>query len=400
MFAAHRLLGLGVFCTAALYGCGSSSYSSESGTMAVAAGTTGSGMTSGAATGGFTSAPSSINGTHDTVVATAQSNLVSVEVGAKQNVSITFNSSDGRTITGLALSSGSGVSLPAGWTGPTTFGCATLSTGSGCVLNLTFTPTLYETGQSFTLDYVYVDNSTEPQVNGSVTVAYQATTNDNVIPTLSSAGAQVNATVNSGSQTVTATFATDDAHPASAFAITSDPSMLPPGWVAPSASSCATVSAGTACQLAWVYAPTAPGNGTITIDYSFADDSGTPKTASFNIPYAATANDNVIPSAAGPITAAVGTSQVVTVVFSTDDGFQASNLSMDLSALSSAFPGWSDAATTFTCSTIGTGGGCTLSLTFAPSCACQSGTLSLPYTYADNAGTMKPGMVSIVYSST
>jgi hypothetical protein len=329
-------------------------------------------------------------------VATPQSNLVSVEVGTKQTVSVTFTSSDGRTITGLSLSSGSGVTLPAGWTGPATFGCASLSTGSSCVLNLTFTPTMYEIGQSFTLDYVYVDNSTEPQVNGSVTLAYQATTNDNVVAALSSVG-QVNATVNSGAQTVTATFTTDDGHPASALAVTNDPSTLPPGWIATSASSCATVSAGTPCQLAWAYAPTAPGNGTLTVDYTFDDDSGTPKTSSFNVPYAATANDNVIYPAISPITVAVGSSHVVTVVFTTDDGFQASNLWMDLSTLPA---GWSNAATTFTCSTISTGTGCALTLTFTPTCTCQSGSLSLPYTYADNAGTAKTGTVIATYTAT
>jgi hypothetical protein len=399
MVAAYRLLGLGVICAAALYGCGLSSYSSESGAPAAAAGTTGSGSTSGTASGGFTSAPSNINGTHDTVVATPQSNLISVEVGAKQNVSITFTSSDGRTITGLALSSASGFSLAAGWSGPATFGCSALSTGSGCVLNLTYAPTVYETPHSLTLDYVYVDNSTEPQVNGSVTLTYQATTDDNVVASPSVVG-QVNATVNSGSQTMTATFTTDDGHPASGLSVTSDPSLLPAGWVAPSDASCATVSAGTACELAWVYAPTAPGNGTITIDYSYNDDSGTAKTSSFNVPYAATANDNVNPSAVGPISVAVGSSQVVSVVFTTDDSFQATNLVMDLSTLSSAFPGWSDAASVFACSTISTGTACTLNLTFAPTSVSQSGTLSLPYTYADNAGTTKPGTLSIVYAGT
>ena len=152
--------------------------------------------------GGFTSAPASVEGTHDTVVATPPSNLVSVEVGMKQMVSITFTSSDGRTINGFGLSSGRGAGLPAGWSGPATFGCASLSTGSSCVLNLTFTPSAYEVGQSLTLDYVYVDNATDPVINGSMTLAYQATTNDNVVPALSTVG-QVNATVNSGSQTVT-----------------------------------------------------------------------------------------------------------------------------------------------------------------------------------------------------
>jgi hypothetical protein len=394
MDAAFRSVVVVAACVVALGGCGSSSYSSESGSIALAGGS--SSTVGNSNSGGFTSAPSSIDGTHDSVLATPQSNLVSVEVGMKQPVSITFTSSDGRTITGFGLSSASGATLPAGWTGPVTFGCASLSTGSSCVLNLTFTPTVYEIGQLLKLNYIYVDNSTEPQINGSMTLAFQATTNNNVVAALSSVG-QVNATVNNGSQTVTATFTTDDGHPASAFDVTIDPSSLPPGWSAPGVSSCATVSSGTVCQLTWVYAPTAPGNGTLTVDYAFDDDSGTPKTSSFNIPYAATANDNVIYPAVSPITAATGSSQVVTVIFNTDDGFQATNLSMDLSTLPI---GWSTAATSFTCATISTGSGCALSLTFAPSSAAAASTLTLPYSYADNAGTIKSGSLSVVYTST
>jgi hypothetical protein len=286
--------------------------------------------------------------------------------------------------------------LPAGWTGPATFGCSALSTGSSCVLNLTFTPTAYEVGQSLTLDYVYVDNATDPVINGSMTLAYQATTNDNVVAALSTVG-QVNATVNSGSQTVTATFTTDDGNPASTLNVTSDPSTLPPGWSAPTVSSCATVSAGTACQLSWVYSPTAPGNGTLTVDYAFDDDSGTPKTASFNIAYAATANDNVIYPAVSPITLAAGASQVVTVIFTTNDGFEAADLMMDLSTLPA---GWSSTATSFTCATISTGSSCALSLTYAPTSAVATSTLTLPYGYADNAGTQKAGSLLIVYAAT
>jgi len=262
MVAAHRSLGLGFACAALLSGCGSSSYSSEYGSTSVATSTV-AGISSNAT--GFTSDASGVNGTHDSVVATAPSNLVSVEVGTTKTISVTFTSSDGRTITGFGISNASGAVLPPGWSGPASFGCASLSTGSGCVLNLTFTPTMYEVGQTLTLHYVYVDNSMEPVTTDSMTLAFQATTNDNVLAALVPAG-QINATVNSGSQTVTATFTTDDGNPASALAVTSDPAALPPGWIAPAASSCATVSAGTACQLEWVYTPTAPGNGTITID--------------------------------------------------------------------------------------------------------------------------------------
>jgi len=257
---------------------------------------------------------------------------------------------------------------------------------------------MYEVDQTLTLDYVYVDNSMEPVTTGSMTLTYQATSNDNVLATLAPIG-QINATVNAGSQTVTATFTTDDGNPASAFSVSSDAAALPPGWTAPAQSSCATVSAGTPCQLAWVYKPTAPGNGTITIDYAFNDDSGTPKTASFNIPYAATANDNVwgmVSPAASPITATTGNSQAVMVTFTTDDGFQASNLSMELSPLPA---GWSSTASQFTCATISTGNGCQLTLNYTPTAPEPTGTLQLTYSYLDNAGTPKNGAVDIVYGS-
>ena len=403
MVAAHRVLGLGSACAALLCGCGSSSYSSESGIDPAATSTAaGGGATSNP--GGFTSDASSVNGTHDSVVATPPSNVVSVEVGTTKTVSVTFTSSDGRTITGFGISNARGTALPAGWSAPATFGCASLSTGSGCVLNLTFTPTMYEVGQTLNLHYVYVDNSMEPVTTGSMMLAFQATTNDNLLAALAPIG-QINATVNSGSQTVTATFTTDDGNPASAFTVTSDPAALPPGWTAPAPSSCATVSAAAACQLAWVYTPTAPGNGTITIDYAFNDDSGTPKTASFNIPYAATANDNVVGVASvgavspvSSISVAGGSSEVVTVTFITDDTFEATNLSMDLSTL----PGdWIAPSNPFTCAAISTGTACQLNLTYSPAVgAGDNSTLQLNYGYLDNAGFAKTASVNIAYTST
>jgi hypothetical protein len=256
---------------------------------------------------------------------------------------------------------------------------------------------MYEVGQTLTLHYVYVDNAMEPVTTDTMTLDYQATTNDNVAPVLAPSG-QINATVNAGSQIVTATFATDDGHPASALAVSSDPSALPPGWTAPSQPSCATVSAGSVCQLSWVYTPTAPGNGTISIEYGFDDDSGSPKTASFNIPYAATANDNVVGAVApaSPISIAGGSSAAVTVTFTTDDTFEATNLSLDLSALPA---GWSTPASGFDCASISTGTGCQLSLTYAPAAPGDHGTLQLTYDFLDNAGVAKPGSVNIAYSS-
>jgi hypothetical protein len=88
---------------------------------------------------------------------------------------------------------------------------------------------------------------------------------------------------------VTVTFTTDDGNPASGLAITSDLTALPAGWSSASASfACATVSAGTVCQLGLLYAPTLVANSMLSLNYSYIDNSGTAKTSSVSIPYTAT----------------------------------------------------------------------------------------------------------------
>ena len=52
--------------------------------------------------------------------------------------------------------------------------------------------------------------------------------------------------------------------------------------------SCATVSAGTACELPLTYAPTAAGSGTLMIGYSYTNDAGFAKTGTVTIGYRAT----------------------------------------------------------------------------------------------------------------
>ena len=398
MTAKYRMVGLVAAYAGILSGCDTSSYSSQNGSIAPSS-SAADGLGSNASNpGGFSSDAASVNGTHDSVVGTPPSQVVSLEVGTTKTVSVTMTSSDGRTITGFALSNAAGETLPAEWAAPASFGCKSLSTGSGCVLNLTFTPTAYEVGQTLTLHYVYVDNAMEPVTTDTMTLAYQATTDDNVTPVLAPMG-QINATVNAGSQIVTATFSTDDGHPASALNVTSDPAGLPPGWSAPASNDCATVSAGSPCQLSWVYTPTAPGNGTISVDYSFDDDSGSPKTASFNIPYAATANDNVVNtvSPAGPVAVVGGSSQGIAITFTTDDTFLATDLSLDLNSLPA---GWSAASGVFGCPSISIGMTCQLNLTYAPATSGDHGTLQLLYDYLDNAGVSKSGSVNIAYSST
>jgi hypothetical protein len=92
-----------------------------------------------------------------------------------------------------------------------------------------------------------------------------------------------------------------------------------------------------------------------------------------------------------------GSSAVVTVTFTTDDTFEATNLSMDASALPA---GWNAPPGEFSCAGISTGTACQLNLTYAPAASGASGTLQLTYGYLDNAGTAKQGSVNIAYVST
>jgi hypothetical protein len=367
-----------------------------------------SGTPTGGGGGGGTTKPGlggeggGFNANNDTPVATpAVNGMFSVVVGASGTLSITFTSSDGGTISGLAIN-GSLATLPADWTGPKQFACASVSTGSGCVLNLTYKPSAYLASGSFTLDWVYLDSAGGAQTTAPpITIQYRATTNDNITATASPTG-QVVAVVGMGSQAVSVNFVTDDGHPASALAVTTDLTTLPAGWSSAGGSfTCATVSAGNGCQLALTYMPAAAAVGTLTLNYSYDDDSGTPKTGSVNIPFAATTNDNAVATASpsGQITAMVaGGSQPVAVTFTTDDGNPATALVLT-SSLSALPAGWSSSDTSLSCATFATGSTCQLPLVYAPTVD-GSGTLTLNYNYTNNAGFAKSGTLNIAYAAT
>ncbi len=264
-----------------LSACGSSSYGTSRGSNTSSSGT---GNTGGNPTGNLIGGSGGIIGTNNSVVATPSvAGTVSVVVGTKQTISITFTSSDGRVITGFGIS-GSLSTLPAGWSGPGNFTCASVSTGSGCVLNLTYTPAVFGSG-TLILDYVFVDNATAPSTGGSLTIAYRATTNDKIVGTPSKTALDV---VTGSSTPVNVTFATDDGHPASGLSVTSSLGALPSGWTSASNTfACANVGVGTGCQLGLTYAPTVIGSGTLSLNYSYFDDSGTAKTGTVGIPYTA-----------------------------------------------------------------------------------------------------------------
>ena len=209
----HRSVLIGAAALVLLSGCdfsspwGSSNGGSEYGATGTS-GNTGGGTGTGSGTGpvGGVGGEGGTQGTDDTVIAASSTPLMSVAVGASQTLSVTFNSSDGLAITGFGVSGSLGT-LPAGWSGPATFTCPRVSTGSGCVLNLTYAPAATDSG-TLMLAYIYVDNAGLSKVpGGTISIPYQAIAANNVVATASPSG-QVNAAVG-GMQSVSVTFTTD-----------------------------------------------------------------------------------------------------------------------------------------------------------------------------------------------
>jgi hypothetical protein len=341
--------------------------------------------------------PGAATGATDTLAVSPTVSVDAVVNGGRQSVSLSFNAPDSSTLTDLKVTAGLS-SLPAGWSGPSSFTCATVSTGSGCLLNLVYAPTVVASG-ALQIQYSYTDSAGAAQT-GTATVNYAGTTNNNIVATVSPTG-QIVATVAQGSQLANIAFTTDDGNSASAFTLTTDLGTLPAGWSSAAKSlTCGSVSTGNGCHLALIYAPPAPASGTLSLTYAYKDNSGDAKTGTVVIRYSATANDNIVGTVAptGQIGGPVGNAaQAVAVTFTTDDGFPATDLSVT-SGLSSLPVGWSSSVNTLTCPNISTGAGCRLTLSFTPT-ATATGTLSLGYAYTNNAGTAKTGTVNIAYLS-
>jgi hypothetical protein len=415
MHVNHRSLLLGLATLLAVSGCDINSPwgSSSSGTAYGAASITGNtGGTGGTGGGGNTTSPkggvggeSGTTGTDDTVIATPSSSSVSVAVGSNQTVSITFASSDGRSITGFGIS-GSLSTLPTGWSGPTAFTCKLVMAGSACVLNLTYAPTATDSG-SIIVNYVYVDNANLSKApGGSVTITYQAIAQNNVVAVATPSG-QIDALLGSGTQSVSVNFTSDTSNATMDAAITNltvstDLSALPAGWSSASPSfSCAIVTTGNGCQLMLSYQPAAAASGVLTLNYAYTDDSGAARVGSLSIPYATTSSNNVVAtsSPAGQINAVEKTgSQAVAIDFNTDDGRAASGLIVT-SNLAALPPGWHSGSNSFSCGSVSTGNGCHLGLSYAPT-ALGSGTLTLAYAYNDDAGNQQTGTLNVPYAAT
>jgi Lactonase, 7-bladed beta-propeller len=354
---------------------------------------------SGAAQSGSLAIPFSST-TNDNVVASASpSGQVAVATpSGSQSVAVSFVTDDGNPATSLTLITALSA-LPPGWSSTaTSFGCPAVSTGNGCQLPLTYAPGAFGSG-TLTLTFSYLDDSGTSK-SGTLNIPYSATTNNNVVAATAPTG-QVNAVVAAGNQAVVVTFTTDEG-PVTAFAVTTSLASLPAGWASNvSTLTCASVSSGNGCQLTLGYTPVAVGTGTLQIAYGYQSDSGVAKTGSVSIPYASTAHDNVTGSVApsGQITAVANSgSQAVQVTFGTDDGNVASALSLT-SPLNALPAGWSSTAQSFSCANVSSGSGCQLGLVYTPG-AVDVGTLTLAFSYADNAGTQRTGTVNIPYATT
>ena len=367
---------------------------------AASSGTTGMPVSggSGGSAPGLPAAPPA-PGPGNTVIATASvAGTLSVAVGARQTISVTFTSSDGQPVSGFALS---GTTLPAGWIGPEIFTCTSAGTGSDCVLNLTYAPGMQETG-SLTLNYIYVDHSGVRRTpGGSLTIPYAAIVPNNIAATVAPSG-QISARLNAGDQTVSVNFTTDDGSVGTSLRVTSDLSVLPPNWSSAAATfGCDIVTTGNGCQLLLDYKPTLIDSGVLTLNYSYVDNSGANRTGAFNVPYSASTDSSVegTVSPAGQINAIrQGGGQPVTVTFTTDDGMPATNLLVS-SSLTALPDGWSSESSPFRCNGVGAGNGCQLHLRYTPT-RLGAGTFRLDYVYSDAGSRFRTGSLNVAYAAT
>jgi hypothetical protein len=322
-----------------------------------------------------------------------------IQKTGNQAVHITFATDDGKKATNLMMLSDL-TALPPGWiAGSTKFTCGSVSTGGGCQLTLNYAPTTLGSG-TLSLNYSYLDGGGTYNV-GSFNVPYAATTNDNAVGMTTPSG-QISAIVGQVSPTAAVAFTTDDGRTATALAITTDLTMLPAGWTSSVGSfTCVEVHGGNGCVLPLTFTPTAAANGSLTLAYQYNNNAGQAKTATVNIPYVATTDNNVNATASSNLLSVLtGSTTPLSVTFVTDDGNPASALTVT-SGLSPLPAGWTSAsgAATFTCTSVTTGTGCQISLAYAPTVA-DAGTLTLSFGYTNDSGIAKTGTIVIPYTAT
>ncbi|CAB3787493.1 hypothetical protein LMG28138_02432 [Pararobbsia alpina] len=203
-----------------------------------------------------------------------------------------------------------------------------------------------------------------------------------------------------GNTSVTVTFDTTDGQPATSLAVTTGLSSLPDGWSTMTPSfACPSVSNGNGCQLSLRYMPVAAATSQVlTLGFAYIDSSGAQRMGTVDLTFSATLANTAVATVTptGTIQALVGTTNPVGVSFATSDGTPATNLNI-ASGLSSLPPGWSVDTSSLPCASLTTGTSCQLGLSYAPTAARPSSTLTLGYSYTNNAGQAEAGTVNIPY---
>jgi hypothetical protein len=147
------------------------------------------------------------------------------------------------------------------------------------------------------------------------------------------------------------------------------------------------------------FTPTTAANGSLTLAYKYNNNAGQAKTGTVNIPYVATTDNTVNATASvNSLGVLTGSTTPLNLTFVTDDGNPASALTV-IAGLNPLPAGWSSSSNTFTCTSVTTGTGCQISLSYAPTVA-DSGTLTLSFGYMNNSGMSKTGSISVPYTAT
>lgn len=323
-----------------------------------------------------------------------------LQLGSSVTVPVTFTASSG-TISNLVVASLS--ALPHGWPmqdGGNTFTCATVPTnGTDCQLNLIFAPTnINQDNGTLILHYTYV-NSNEQSQTGQFSIPYAVL--NRIVPSINPTPS-IN-TITGSTQNVFITFA---ASPSATTAtdLTCDLSQLPADWSVIGGDNffkCATVQGLNGCQLGLAFHPTAADQPrTLTLNYSYYDNSGTLQHSSLSFQYQATPNSTVMGNiSASTVTQAVGSSLPASIAYTTNAGQGATNFRITSGLNNLNTLGWSGPSS-FICPTVSNTNGCQLALNFIPDSFNQDGTLNLSYSYDDNNGSLQTGTTKINYSPT
>jgi hypothetical protein len=189
---------------------------------------------------------------------------------------------------------------------------------------------------------------------------------------------------------------------ATGLTVTTGLASLPSGWSGTSPSfSCATVDANNPCELTLTYNPTQAGaSGALTLGFTYIDSRGKQQQGSVGIPYSSAAANSVTTSVVppGPVAGVVGATNTMTVTFASSDGAAVGNLAL-VTNPASLPSGWSLQSAVLPCATVTGASACQLQLTYTPTAAATPGTLTLDFTYTDDAGAARTGSVAIGYSA-